>query len=149
MGRRTSLLIPIQSAPIVPQLTDAVSNIAWGMAFVNPSRIHFKHSSLCPSIFIPKKQTRRSFDSKYLSPDKTTPGNDPYSAPQISPDGRRLAFAASSDGKVQLSGLLSLDSIAARALPDTDGAYFPFWSPDSRYIGFFTPGKTQESRSGR
>ena len=31
-----------------------------------------------------------------------------------------------------------LDSLTARELPDTDGARFPFWSPDSSSIGFFT-----------
>jgi serine/threonine protein kinase len=58
----------------------------------------------------------------------------------ISPDGRRLAFVASNEGKSQL-WLRQLDTVAARPLPGTDGAILPFWSPDSRSIGFFADGK--------
>jgi Tol biopolymer transport system component len=35
----------------------------------------------------------------------------------------------------------SLDSLAARLLPGTEGANFPFWSPDSKSLAFFTPSK--------
>ena len=34
----------------------------------------------------------------------------------------------------------TLDSLTARELQDTDGARLPFWSPDSRSLGFFTNG---------
>ena len=55
----------------------------------------------------------------------------------VSPDGRRLAFAAAdADGKVRLF-VRNLDAGAANALPGTDGAAYPFWSPDSRWVGFF------------
>ncbi|MBZ5607139.1 MAG: protein kinase [Acidobacteriia bacterium] len=60
--------------------------------------------------------------------------------PAISPDGRRIAFIARLDGKDSL-WVRDLDSLAARAFPDTDGASYPFWSPDSRAIGFFASGK--------
>jgi Tol biopolymer transport system component len=55
----------------------------------------------------------------------------------LSPDGRRLAFIASGpDGRAML-WVRPLDSLAAQALPGTEGAMFvPFWSPDSRFIGF-------------
>jgi serine/threonine protein kinase len=54
----------------------------------------------------------------------------------ISPDGRWLVFSALNEGKSQL-WVRPLDSIAARALAGTDGATFPFWSPDSASVGFF------------
>ena len=60
----------------------------------------------------------------------------------ISPDGRQLAFVADAGGKRMLY-VRSLDSGSARALPGTDGAARPFWSPDSRNIGFFAAGKLQ------
>ena len=54
----------------------------------------------------------------------------------VSPDGTRLVFPATDrDGKTQL-WLQPLDSFAAQPLPGTDGASFPFWSPDGRFIGF-------------
>ena len=37
-----------------------------------------------------------------------------------------------------------LDSLTAHALPGTEGAYYPFWSPDSRFIGFFAQGKLKK-----
>jgi Tol biopolymer transport system component/predicted Ser/Thr protein kinase len=59
----------------------------------------------------------------------------------VSPDGSQLAFTAlSSDGNVAL-WLRSLESVAARSLPGTEGASQPFWSPDSRSLGFFAGGK--------
>jgi WD40 repeat protein len=59
----------------------------------------------------------------------------------LSPDGRRLAFIATgADGRPML-WVRSLDSVAAQALPGTEGAeYLPFWSPDSRFIGFGVAG---------
>ena len=57
----------------------------------------------------------------------------------ISPDGRRLAIVASTEGQQQI-WLRALDSVSAEPLPGTEGAVSPFWSPDSRFIGFFSPG---------
>src|SRR5438094_5644418 len=69
----------------------------------------------------------------------TPSGGDPFSF-AISPDGRRLVFSASNKGKTQLWVRL-LDSVAAQQLALTDGASYPFWSPDSASVGFFADGK--------
>jgi len=63
--------------------------------------------------------------------------------PSISPDGRRLAFVATVEGKTLLY-LRPLDSLAAQALTGTDDAAFPFWSPDSKFLAFFTQGKLKK-----
>jgi Tol biopolymer transport system component len=61
--------------------------------------------------------------------------------PAVSPDGQRIAFAAHTlDGRTQL-WIRSLDSVGAQPLAGTDDAYFPFWSPDGKSIGFFAKGK--------
>jgi Tol biopolymer transport system component len=68
----------------------------------------------------------------------------------LSPDGRQLAFIASAaDGRPQL-WVRALEASVARPLPDTDGAAQPFWSPDSRSIGFFAGGRLKkvEARGG-
>jgi serine/threonine protein kinase len=57
----------------------------------------------------------------------------------IAPDGRSVAFVAVTNGTPRL-WIRSLDSLTARELEDTDGARLPFWSPDSRSLGFFTNG---------
>ncbi len=64
----------------------------------------------------------------------------PQSTVAMSPDGRHLAFAATSEGKTLL-WVRSLESPLPRALPGTEGAVSPFWSPDSRSIGFFAQQK--------
>src|SRR5215813_703616 len=58
----------------------------------------------------------------------------------ISPDGRRLVFSASNQGK-SLLWVRPLDSVAAQPLSGTNGASYPFWSPDSASVGFFADGK--------
>jgi Tol biopolymer transport system component/predicted Ser/Thr protein kinase len=58
----------------------------------------------------------------------------------ISPDGATLAFVASIEGAPKL-WVRRLDSPEAVALAGTENAYNPFWSPDSRNIGFFAGGK--------
>lgn len=62
----------------------------------------------------------------------------------LSPDGTRLVFAAAdASGAAQL-WIRSLDSFAARPRPGTDNGSFPFWSPDSRFIGFFVQGRLRK-----
>jgi eukaryotic-like serine/threonine-protein kinase len=55
----------------------------------------------------------------------------------ISPDGKMALLAMTdADGK-QRVWIRSLSSDTPQPIPDTEGAGYPFWSPDSRYIGFF------------
>ena len=61
----------------------------------------------------------------------------------ISPDGKRLVFTAAVEGRPMLF-VRPLDSLPAQALPGTDGGTYPFWSPDSRSIGFLTTGKLKK-----
>ena len=66
----------------------------------------------------------------------TTPPTTDVVSIALSPDGEKLAFVAASDGRPKL-WLRSMGTGSARPLAGTDGASFPFWSPDSRSIGFF------------
>ena len=59
----------------------------------------------------------------------------------VSPDGTHLAFVAlGPDGRSAL-WVRALSAIAAQQLNGTEGATFPFWSPENRRIGFFADGK--------
>ncbi len=58
----------------------------------------------------------------------------------VSPDGRQVVFVASGDGVSRL-WVRPLDTTAAQPLAGTEGASYPFWSPDSRSIGFFADGR--------
>ena len=55
----------------------------------------------------------------------------PFDDVSVSPDGRTLMFTGH-DGM----GFRNFDSQEWRRLPGTEGASTPFWSPDSRYVGF-------------
>jgi serine/threonine protein kinase len=74
-----------------------------------------------------------------LPPDKTTFAFTSNWGPmQLSPDGRRMVFAATgSDGKSQL-WVRSMDSGMTQPLPGTEDATLPFWSPDNHWVGFFS-----------
>jgi len=63
-------------------------------------------------------------------------------SPQISPDGRLLAFVGL-DGPRQI-WLRPLDAMEARPLSGTEDGRDPFWSPDSRFLGFFAQGKLKK-----
>lgn len=69
----------------------------------------------------------------------TPPTSDTVSF-ALSPDGRQLTFVAMGNDGLQL-WLRPLDQWTAQPLAGTAGASFPFWSPDSRSIGFFAESK--------
>jgi serine/threonine protein kinase/Tol biopolymer transport system component len=80
-----------------------------------------------------------------LPPENTTLDFNPgLGLPAVSPDGKRIVFGArTADGKAPL-WVRSLDALTAQPLAGTDGATFPFWSPDSRFIAFFADGKLKK-----
>lgn len=62
----------------------------------------------------------------------------------ISPDGRLLAFAAVDSAGTRRLWVRPLASLVARPLEGTEGAVGPFWSPDSRRLGFFAGPKLKK-----
>jgi Tol biopolymer transport system component len=72
----------------------------------------------------------------------TPPTRQPLSF-ALSPDGRYVVFVASGQGSDDPDRLYlrRLDRSDATPMAETDGAQLPFWSPDSRTIGFFAHGR--------
>lgn len=66
----------------------------------------------------------------------------------LSSDGRFLAFVTTDETTDK--NILSVQTIGeshATPLTGTEGASYPFWSPDSQYIGFFAAGTLMKVRS--
>jgi Tol biopolymer transport system component len=61
----------------------------------------------------------------------------------VSPDGKNLGAIISSD-KGSVIWLRALDRLNAQTVNGSEGAAFPFWSPDSRFLAFFAEGKLKK-----
>lgn len=83
------------------------------------------------------------------APDKSTPMQFTLQLPRgerlyqfanvvVSPDGRRIVFAAVDTLGQRALWVRRFDARVSTRLPGTEGAGNPFWSPDSRHIGFFS-----------
>ncbi len=55
----------------------------------------------------------------------------------ISPDGHHIVFVASPPGQRPTLWIRALEATQPQLLPGTEDATAPFWSPDSRFVGFF------------
>jgi Tol biopolymer transport system component len=62
----------------------------------------------------------------------------------LSPDGRRLAFAAHDPDGGQRIWVRDLASMSAEPVPETDAGSYPFWSPDGTHLGFFADDKLKK-----
>ena len=139
-AKRQVLEAPAQKFTAIAPQTSSHRNtlVALGIATVamlavaTLSAIHFREKPPETPVF--RTSILPPEDASGFSFDPNTGGT------AISPDGRLLAFVANVKGKSSLY-IRALDSLAARALPGTEGAGRPFWSPDSRNIGFQADGK--------
>jgi serine/threonine-protein kinase len=63
----------------------------------------------------------------------------------LSPDGRRIAYLANLDGVGRIH-VRELDESESTALPGTENAWQPFFSPDGEWIAFFLPASSGQGR---
>ncbi len=102
-------------------------------------------SALAVAHFSRSEPNVRAVRLALTTPDKsTTPAHV-----TVSPDGTQVAFTASNaEGKREL-WVRSLDAERAQPLGGTEGALSPFWSPDSRSLGYFANGKLFKVEAAR
>jgi Tol biopolymer transport system component len=62
----------------------------------------------------------------------------------VAPDGRQVAFVAAAAGRLTRLWLRRLDELQARPLEGTENAVSPFWSPDGRFLAFFSEGRLRK-----
>jgi serine/threonine protein kinase/Tol biopolymer transport system component len=63
----------------------------------------------------------------------------------ISPDGKFVTFLAQSEDGKRALYVREVETGEARPLPGSEGASYPFWSPDSRFVAFFADGKLMKA----
>lgn len=127
------------AAPVTPSPSRSRERFGWAAALVTGIVL----TAGAVMLFYPPAQSARSIRAVIDPPEKTTFNltGDAAGPPVISPDGASIAFAATgADGKTVL-WVRPTNALEAHALPGTDGAIFPFWSPDSRSLGFFAESK--------
>jgi len=128
------------STPTVPAKTRKVVHFLWlgaalalAIGTAIAGRVYFHRTT----VFLPR--------ARWLiaPPERSTfhTTGDAGGPVVVSPDGRRLAFAAlDASGKQQL-WVRPLDALKGEPLTGTEGASYPFWSPDSQSLGFFSNGQ--------
>jgi eukaryotic-like serine/threonine-protein kinase len=95
-------------------------------------------AGLLASVYLRKAPAPSSpIRSSLILPEKTYV----CSSISLSPDGKRLAFIASRPLRPGVLWIRALDGTAAQPVAAPGPASFPFWSADSRFVGFFSDGK--------
>jgi serine/threonine protein kinase len=130
--------------PLVPGATRRFGRLGWlsaatlGLALVvtaPPALRQWMSTTTPPS----------AIRFEFFPPDNATlaasPATEPSAELAVSPDGTRIAFVAAVAGARPMVWIQSLDALRAKSLPGTEGASGPFWSPDSRFVGFFADKK--------
>ena len=82
------------------------------------------------------RSVRKSSAAPEMRVEITTPATNRAASFALSPDGRQIVLSGEGPRGPQL-WVRSLDALGLRPLAGTEAAIYPFWSPDSRSIGFF------------
>jgi Tol biopolymer transport system component/predicted Ser/Thr protein kinase len=127
---------PVSAAPSSSQFGTA-GWIAAGVSAIGLAALSFLHFREVP----PLEQTLRTTIATPEGMAQT------FHAFAISPDGRNLVMSATVSGKRQL-WLRAMNALQWQPIPLTENAADPFWSPDSRFIGFFAGGKLKKIPAG-
>ncbi len=89
--------------------------------------------------FVPNEKNSTAVIRAIVTPPEGTTflfEGDNAGPPVVSPDGSRVAFVAVSPGGAKI-WVRELSSLVSQELNGTEGAAFPFWSPDSKSLAFF------------
>ena len=108
-------------------------HVAWGVAAVLMIALVWVGFSHWRNVSEPKPVMRGSL----LAPEISKQG---IINPQISPNGKYVVYVSDNNG-TKLLFVQPFDSATPQPLSGTEDAILPFWSPDSRSVGFFSGAK--------
>jgi eukaryotic-like serine/threonine-protein kinase len=130
---------PPAAGPVaITAKTNGRERLAWSAAVILAIVL-----SALAGFFLHRPKPAQSVRTVINPPEKTTLNlaGDSAGPPILSPDGLYIAFAATTiDGKSAI-WIRPVNALEARAIAGTENAIFPFWSPDSRSLGFFADSK--------
>lgn len=132
-----------EASPVTTQAAVAVRGRRPWLLWVAAGALAIATIAFALAYFQSPRAPQISVRSSILPPDKGTFQLTGTSAgpPALSPDGLRIVYVAkNADGK-QMLWIRPLNSEIAQPMPGTEGGNYPFWSPDSRHIGFFAAAK--------
>jgi len=138
---KTALLWAIEGGSAAP-LQSRFSKTGW-IGWVTAALFALSAAALA---FVHFRETEpQMVRTAILPPEKSAVTSAANSGPMaLSPDGKRIVFAATGeDGKSQL-WIRALDGATAQPVPGSEGGSFPFWSPESRTLAFFAGGKLKK-----
>ncbi len=92
-------------------------------------------------VYLRREQPRMPTMRFGMAPPEKTSFSESFA---LSPDGQLIAFVTRGAAGETSLWIRPFASIDARQLPGTEGASFPFWSPDSRSVGFFAGAKLKK-----
>jgi Tol biopolymer transport system component len=123
----------VASLPTAPATSAARGRLAWIAALAVAAVV-------IAAMAMPTVRHLRETLPPEMRVEITTPSTSAPLQFALSPDGRYIVFVASADGRQRL-WLRPLDRTEAQPMAGTEGAEYPFWSPDSRSVGFFASTK--------
>jgi eukaryotic-like serine/threonine-protein kinase len=116
--------------PSIATVVFALVAMALGVAYVQTFRAP---QSSVHAYILPPDKSEFNFLANWAGP------------PVIAPNGKRVAFVAKKPGgSDEVLWVQPLNSPTAQPMEGTQGAGFPFWSFNSRYVGFFANGKLEK-----
>jgi len=126
------------AAPAAPAPSRSRERFGWVAALVAAIVL-----TAAAAVFYHPAQSARSLRTVINPPEKATFNltGDSAGPPVVSPDGAAVAFAATGASGTTALWVRPMNSVESRELSGTEGGTFPFWSPDSRSLGFFADGK--------
>jgi Tol biopolymer transport system component len=115
------------------------NRIAWALVVV----LAVVCATLARTMFLQVQPPARTIHANIIPPEGATFAVFGTTMLAISPDGTKVAFAAA-EGENRMLWVRPLGSSSAQPLRGTNGAAWPFWSPDSRFVCFFANGKLRK-----